>query len=566
MKSRTIGILIILVAGIFSFGLHAENIRKDTITILSFNDFHGAFISAADVPGADNFMTALLDVQKNMPNPVVLSGGDNFSGSYYSLMSKGEPHQVFTLPVSPDKMVSAVGNHEFDWGTDFLLDTSCKYINYVGANLTRLKDNKTFKDAVPDSRIINISNGKDTLKIGIIGISTPTTPFGGKKPFVDEFAFDAKFSSKVSSIAASLKTKSRVDLVVLLMHIGTSMKDGKPAIDDTDKDSEEELRKIDDVDAIVSAHSHKLVRGGFAIANGKKTVPMIQAATNGSHIGMLQFELSDKRVRLIKDSLIAVPVPNWEIKQMVDSISAAGGFEQTIVRSEKNLVHDRNINLHEFTEVGAIVTASYLNQYSKSQDVDNSQASKDARGKAERSVIAVHHFKGIRTGIAEGELSRSQVGNILPFGGNLAAYKMTGSEVRKLFEAGMDSTQSRGRLQTCNMKFELTGQKITAMKWFDGEAYADITDNMECILLCDDFIAYGGDGYDIGLFHTRIAGFSGYVTTDCLIQYLKECEVVPNRRYKIPEVTKKPAREEEGVKSTIKGWEVIDGGNVEVTM
>ncbi|MCD8137646.1 MAG: metallophosphoesterase [Parabacteroides gordonii] len=270
MKSRTIGILIILVAGIFSFGLHAENIRKDTITILSFNDFHGAFISAADVPGADNFMTALLDVQKNMPNPVVLSGGDNFSGSYYSLMSNGEPHQVFTLPVSPDKMVSAVGNHEFDWGTDFLLDTSCKYVNYVGANLTRLKDNKTFKDAVPDSRIINISNGKDTLKIGIIGISTPTTPFGGKKPFVDEFAFDAKFSSKVSSIAASLKAKSRVDLVVLLMHIGTSMKDGKPAIDDTDKDSEEELRKIDDVDAIVSAHSHKLVRGGFAIANGKK--------------------------------------------------------------------------------------------------------------------------------------------------------------------------------------------------------------------------------------------------------------------------------------------------------
>lgn len=294
MKLRTIGILITLAAGIFSSGLQAQNLRKDTVTILSFNDFHGAFISGADVPGADNFMTALLDAQNNVPNPIILSGGDNFSGSYYSFMSKGEPHQVFTLPVAPDKMVSAVGNHEFDWGTDFLLETSCKYMNYVGANLTRLKDNKRFKEAVPDFRIVTIENGKDTLEIGIIGISTPTTPFGGKKPFVDEFAFDANFSSKVNSIAASLKTKNRVDLVVLLMHIGTCMKDGKPAIDPTDKDSEEELRKIDDVDAIVSAHSHKLVRGGFSIAYGKKTVPMIQAATNGSHIGMLQFELSDK--------------------------------------------------------------------------------------------------------------------------------------------------------------------------------------------------------------------------------------------------------------------------------
>ena len=82
MKLRTIGILITLAAGIFSSGLQAQNLRKDTVTILSFNDFHGAFISGADVPGADNFMTALLNAQNNVPNPIILSGGDNFSGSY----------------------------------------------------------------------------------------------------------------------------------------------------------------------------------------------------------------------------------------------------------------------------------------------------------------------------------------------------------------------------------------------------------------------------------------------------------------------------------------------------
>lgn len=558
MKQKIIVILIILVTGLSSSRLHAQSMRKDTVTILSFNDFHGAFISGISTPGADNFMTTLLDIKSKVPNPVILSGGDNFSGSYYSLMSQGEPHQFFTLPLFPDKMISAVGNHEFDWGTDYLMDVSCNYIEYVSANLSRRNDNKTFKEIIPDYRIVSIGNGDDLLRIGVIGLATPTTPSSGKKPFVEEFAFDKKFASKVSSIAASLKVKSHVDIVILLMHIGTSMKDGKPVISDSDQESEKELRQIDDVDAIVSAHSHELVKGDFVIANGTKTVPMIQAGTNGSHIALLQFELSDKKATFLRDSLISVPVPNWEISQLVDSISTACGFMETIVRSEKEMVHDRNVNLHSFTEVGAIVTASYCDQYSKVHSNSNIQGNVN-----KNPIIAVHHFKGIRTGIPKGDLSRSQVGNILPFGGNLAAYRMCGLEIKRLFEAGMDDTQSRGRLQTCNLKFEMSGSKIIAIRWFDGNEYVEIKDDTECILLCDDFIAYGGDGYDSSLFHTKITDCNGLVTTNALMQFLKESEVVPNNRYMIPESTSLPTSEG-GI--TIKGWETVESENIEVAM
>lgn len=125
--NRFIRIIIFLIAiGCHFPDANAGHAKKDTISILSFNDFHGAFISGQGTPGAGNFVAALLELKKQVPNPVVLSGGDNFSGSYFSLMTQGEPHRVFTLPAAPDTLVSAVGNHEFDWGTDYLLNTPVK--------------------------------------------------------------------------------------------------------------------------------------------------------------------------------------------------------------------------------------------------------------------------------------------------------------------------------------------------------------------------------------------------------------------------------------------------------
>lgn len=155
----------------------------------------------------------------------------------------------------------------------------------------------------------------------------------------------------------------------------------------------------------------------FAIAGGKE-VPMVQAGCNGSHLGLLQFELEGSAIRLLKDSLVCVCVPNPEIRELVDSIGRAEQFNEVYVRVTEDLIHDRNVNLHEFTEVGALVTASYLkawNDYSR-RNVRITRSAVPADSGT--PVLAVHHFKGIRTGLSEGDLTRAQVGYVLPFGGD----------------------------------------------------------------------------------------------------------------------------------------------------
>ncbi|MEG2278352.1 MAG: 5'-nucleotidase C-terminal domain-containing protein [Odoribacter sp.] len=526
---------------------------RDTISIVSFNDFHGAFIAGDRTPGADNFVSTLLALKKSVPHPLILSAGDNFSGSYFSLMTKGEPRQVFTLPPAPDTLVSAIGNHEFDWGKDYLINTSCRYIQYVGANIKKYKDGGDFKKHVPDYCIVKRGNSS----IAIIGLTTPTTIIGGKKPYVDSLVFEEAFSSKVNALSERLRKEKKVDIIVLLMHIGTEMKDGVPVVAQMEKKEERELKKITDIDVIVSGHSHQLVKGMFDIGGGRK-VPMIQAGANGSHIGLQQLEVSTNGLRLIKDTLIAVCLPHVEIKQEVDSIGKAHEFNEIYVTVSERLIHDRDSNLYDFTQVGALVTASYLYEYA----IATSKKGMNPTGNGDstdRPVIAVQHFKGIRTDMYEGKLTRAQVGNVLPFGGSLNAYRMSGADVKALFTEGLDNTRSRGRLQTCNMAFEITDGKITAMWIQENKQYKEITDTMECIVLCDDFIAFGGDGYDKNLFQKKIQEFSGKITTTAFVNYMKQARKVPNDSYRLAKIGYKSSENTE-VETTIE-----DGKSGETT-
>lgn len=63
----------------------------------------------------------------------MLSVGDNFSGSYFSRITRGNPLPEMFREM--DVKMSAVGNHEFDWGLPYLTDTAKVYMNFVAANI-----------------------------------------------------------------------------------------------------------------------------------------------------------------------------------------------------------------------------------------------------------------------------------------------------------------------------------------------------------------------------------------------------------------------------------------------
>lgn len=475
--------------------------QRDTITFLSFNDFHGAFAKDNNTPGAAVFVNALTDVAKQSPHPVVLSGGDNFSGSYFARITRGCP--IDRLFSEANVTVSAVGNHEFDWGQAFLVDTAAKSIRYLAANIISDKGNSTLFSPYQLLDVVMAQN--DTLTVGIIGVTTTET---GRKTN-PEYIKGLKFVTPNEAVKTYVEQlrKNGADMVVALMHVGTEMKDGKPFIKEVDADKVPDM-----VDALMTAHSHNLVLG---VINGK---PVIQAGTNGTHIGKLQFGVSKDtmgrwNIQFLSGDTIRVPLDgsaNKAMEHVVDSINQQYQFNSVLAYSSHQMIHDRTVNAKEYTEVGALVTAAYADCFDKSSY------------KSDGLTVGVNHFNGIRAGLPAGNITKLQLGNVLPFGGRLKAYKFTGETLKQLLNEGRRNPN--GMLQTSNLRLYVDAQgQIVRICKLNGE---ELKNTDCCVVVCDDFIANGGDGYDKSLFNNEVAGFD-METTQAFLAFVEQVHDIP---------------------------------------
>ena len=90
------------------------------VAIISINDFHASFArdDAQGKPGAAALLHTVDSLKRLYPYHLVVSAGDNFGGSFFYKATRGAllPQLFSDLGIS----LSALGNHEFDYGQDSL--------------------------------------------------------------------------------------------------------------------------------------------------------------------------------------------------------------------------------------------------------------------------------------------------------------------------------------------------------------------------------------------------------------------------------------------------------------
>ena len=322
----------------------------DTLSLVSFNDFHGAFACDKGVPGAGQLVQTVLTQKEKNKNTIVLSVGDNFSGSYFSRITRGNPLPEMFQEM--DVKMSAVGNHEFDWGLPYLTDTAKVYMNFVAANI--ITDRGDTLEWAKPYRIVtlNLKNG-GTVRVAFVGLTTTDTAHKTSPENIKGLAFVHPVYAARVETACRLKKEGKVDMVVLLMHIGTNMKNR----DIIEEENAKLLPFLKGVDAIISGHSHEVVLSKV------NDVPIIQAGVNGTHIGKLDFrvvkEEGGNRISYIGGDTIRTEGPsNAHIDSLVDKVLAVYGLSEKLILAKDALIHDRTINKWEYTPVGAYVTAA----------------------------------------------------------------------------------------------------------------------------------------------------------------------------------------------------------------
>ena len=88
------------------------------LDLFALNDLHGKFADSSSQPGVDELTTFLKRAYQDNEHVILLSSGDMWQGSSESNLTKG---QIITDWMNDLDVVSmTLGNHEYDWGEEFI--------------------------------------------------------------------------------------------------------------------------------------------------------------------------------------------------------------------------------------------------------------------------------------------------------------------------------------------------------------------------------------------------------------------------------------------------------------
>ncbi len=186
--------------------------------------------------GFPRLWSAVDQLRAQNPNSLFLDAGDVFQGSLFFTQFAGMADLDFLNAMKLDAMV--LGNHEFDKGTDTLVNFMKASKFPVLACNVDASASPAFAALLKPWVIKTVGAGR----IGIIGLANPDTPY------ISSPGPDVKFLDPLSSVSKALSelTAQGVDKIIVLSHMGY---DADLAL----------AAKARDVDVIVGGHSHSLL-------------------------------------------------------------------------------------------------------------------------------------------------------------------------------------------------------------------------------------------------------------------------------------------------------------------
>lgn len=256
LRRRTIGVTTTAIA-VLSIGLTAVPAAAAddvTINLVTVNDFHGRIENeSGSAAGIAALAGAVNQVRERNPHTVFAAAGDLVGASTFtSFIQNDEPTIAGLTAAGLD--VSSVGNHEFDQGWADLRDRIQPHAGwqYIASNL---HDAATGDPIMPEY----YTETFDGVTIGFVGAVTNelpslVSPAGMAGVVVGDVA------ENVNRVADDLRdgdpANGEADVVVLLVHEGATTTDISSATDSSTAFGRIVTTVDNDVDAIVSGHTH----------------------------------------------------------------------------------------------------------------------------------------------------------------------------------------------------------------------------------------------------------------------------------------------------------------------
>ncbi len=501
--------------------------------ILGINDFHGQLSTGRKVGGRPVGSAAVLAAylkaaeKKSGQTTFIVQAGDQVGASPpVSALLQDEPSIIFMNMMANDycdkdnedennqdkenakeqntseqkcNIIGTLGNHEFDEGKDEMLRliNGGNHVNgpfldedYEGANFPYVSAN-----------VINNATGKPLLKpyvirrikgipvafIGAVLKQTPTivTPTGvAGLSFIDE-------ADAINSYIPELH-KQGVHSIIVTIHQGTRQRYYSGPTDAEVTTLNGSIADIvnrldDDIDIVVSGHSHSFTNALIANANGKKIL-VVQAFSRGTayddidvSIDPHSHDIVEKSARIVTTYADVSPgtYPDKGIAKMVAKSEAA--VAPIINRVIGTTINDisRTANAAGESPLGNLIA--------------------DAQRHKMATDFSFMNAGGIRADIPAGNVTWGDLFTVQPFGNNLVTMNLSGEQIiRLLNQQWLGQPYPRilkisGLSYTWDNALPIENRIIEVRK--DDGSLLDTTATYSVTV--NSFIASGGDNYTV---------------------------------------------------------------------
>ncbi len=505
-----------------------------SMTILHVNDVHSHLAvdsidltlddvtTEAELGGMAKVAAEISALKAEHDNTLVLHAGDAVQGTLYYTLFKGEADAEVMNAIGFDAM--AIGNHEFDDGDEWLADfIDLLDFPLLSANIEVPADNVLSGKYEPYK--IQTVGGK---KVGIIGLT-----IAGKTEESSQPSADVTFNDEVTSVQETVATlvAAGVNKIVLLSHYGY-------------QNSIALASQIPELDVIIDGDSHTLL-GDFSSygltssgdyptvaqnADGEM-VCIAQAWEYSKVLGELNVTFAGDAVKscqgtphlLLGETFIRTDDEDAEYTVSGDGLTTleatlAADPQLTVVADDTAVAaiietYAAQVDALGETEIGTAAEA--LNHIRVPGQDDTLPLGSDIAPVVAKAFydqdpnadISIQNAGGVRISVPAGSITYDTAYTLLPFANTLFEIEMYGSEIKQVLEDAIENIAqggSTGSFPYCYaLRYDVDatqeyGSRVSNLEFKDRTTgtYSDLDDTTLYVVVTNNYIAAGRDGYD----------------------------------------------------------------------
>jgi len=388
------------------------------VVIVATTDVHGRVLGwdyvrdQAAPGGLSRAATALETLRARYPGMVVLvDAGDLLQGNpfatYYGRIDQRQPNPIVDALNALQYDVVTPGNHEFDFGVDFLRRAAAQATyRYVSGNVYDSAGAPLF------SQTVTLQRGP--VKVGVTGFTTPGVTLWDRS----QLAGKVTVRRIAGAAPAALAQLQGVDLKVVLTHSGF----GASSYDTTGVGAENDAAALASVnpkpDIVIVGHTHREVRD--TVVNGVHFVQPRNWAQSLAvvHVWLRRDAAAGGRYRVTRVQSDLIPLANvaehQRFARRFDAVQQAArlwlgtpigragpGFDGRLMRAQDTPLLD------------------FINEVQRRQSG------------AQLSAAAAFD---VQVALPEGEIHQREVSGIYPYENTLRAVKISGRQLREFLE------------------------------------------------------------------------------------------------------------------------------------